>query len=202
MGGLALLSPEQLEVDGGSEFGLAAMILSRFITPPIAVLIIAYLAHRDGMLEPQRSLGQIFRTTALPSIGAVLGVVVFGTMASVLVVPGVAFFLATSVIVPVLVIEAVSPPAAIKRSWELTRNVRWPLLLFWSGYFLMSAIVLFGVVTLTSSVMVPGEAALPLVQNDAFLPGVFTSAVLYAGLVIASYELYCQLVEKTGGSDR
>ena len=195
IGGLALLSPKQIESDGSTEFMLAAFLLCRFLTPPIATLIVSYLARKDARLSAQHSLGRAFKNCALPSIGLVLAVYVFGIFASLfLVIPGVAFFLASSVVLPVLVIEGVSSPVAIKRSWELTRESRWTLLGFFTSYSFLSGLILGGLSWSISSDFPPLSEPLPFVQTDAFLPIIFVGAILYSGLVVASHEVYTQLV--------
>lgn len=193
IGGLALLSPDQVQLDGGDEYTLAAILVSRFLTPPVAVLMTAYLARKDRYLE--NSLWKVFRASGLPSVGLVLGVLVFGLFSALfLVVPGVAFFLASAVVVPVLVVEGLKGPAAIKRSWELTKDHRWPLLGFWTLYGAFSGLVL-ALVSLSTkhsgSVVIE---PLPLVQQDLFLPVILALCVLYAGVVTASYEIYAHLV--------
>lgn len=195
IGGLALLSPKQIEADGSTEFMLAAFLLCRFLTPPVATLIVSYLARRDSRLPAQQSLGSVFKNCALPSIGLVLAVYVFGLVASLfLIFPGVAFLLACSVVLPVLVIEGVSSPVAIKRSWELTKEKRWTLLGFFSIYLALSGLIAGALVWSTSSDLPLLSEPLPFVQTDAFLPLIFVGALLYSGLVVASYEIYTQLV--------
>ena len=194
IGGLALLTPEQTEGSGHLEITLAALLLSRFLTPPVAALIVAYLARKDDRLPRNNSLGKVFKTNAFPSIGLVLAVAIFGMLASsLLILPGVAFLLATCVVLPVLVVERVSSPEAIKRSWELTKDHRWALLIFYSGYYLLSLGVLSLIVSNPAGATEFSES-LPVVQTDAFLPTVFVGALLYAALVIASYEIYTELV--------
>lgn len=194
IGGLALLTPEQTEGYGQVEYTLAALLLSRFLTPPVAALIVAYLARKDGRLPKDHSLAKVFKTTAFPSIGLVLAVAIFGLLASsLLILPGVAFLLATCVVLPVLVMEGVSSPVAIKRSWELTKDHRWALLFFFGAYYSLSLIVL-SVLVWSPTGASEFLEALPLVQTGAFLPMVFVGAILYAGLVIASYEIYTELV--------
>jgi hypothetical protein len=195
IGGLALLSPQQIESDGSIEFMLAALLLSRFLTPPVATLLVAYLARRDSRLPNDHSLGVAFKKCAFPSIGLVLAVYVFGLVASLfLVFPGVAFFLACCVVLPVLVMEGVSSPVAIKRSWELTKDKRWTLLGFFSSYLVLSGLVAGVLIWSTSSDLPLLAEPLPFVQTDAFLPLIFVGALLYSGLVVASYEIYTQLV--------
>jgi hypothetical protein len=195
LGGLALLSPKQVESDGSTEFMLAAFLVCRFLTPPIATLIVSYLSRKDTRLPAQHSLGTAFKNCAMPSIGLVLAVNVFGIVASLfLVFPGVVFFLASSVVLPVLVIEGVSSPVAIKRSWELTRESRWSLLGFFSSYLFLSSLIGGGLLWSTSSGLPLLTEPLPFVQTDAFLPLIFVGAILYSGLVVASYEVYTQLV--------
>ena len=197
IGGLALLTPEQTEGSGQLEFALAALLLSRFLTPPVAALIVAYLARKDELLPKKSSLGKVFKANAFPSIGLVLAVAIFGMVASCfLIVPGVAFLLATCLVLPVLVVEGVSSPVAIKRSWELTKDHRWTLLLFFGGYYLLSLAILSLIVWNPAGASAFSES-LPLVQTNAFLPTVFVGALLYAGLVIASYEIYTELVPET-----
>ncbi len=195
IGGLALLSPQQIQSEGSHEFMLAAILLSRFLMPPVATLIVAYLARKEGRLPREESLGAAFKKCAFPSIGLVLAVMVFGLFATLfLVVPGVAFFLASCVVLPVLVMEHVSTPEAVKRSWELTREIRWTLLGFFCSYFVLCGAVAGSLVWATSSDLPQVIEPLPFVQTDAFLPLVFVGALLYAGLVMATYEIYTQLV--------
>lgn len=196
LAGLALLSPEQIQSQERREFFLAALLLARCLTPPVAALIVAYLARKDGLLDSRSSLGVVFRQNALPSIGLVLGVAVFGSVASLfLVIPGIAFWLASCVVLPVLVVEKLSSPMAVKRSWELTREHRGGLLQFWSGYGVLACMLVAMVGFATSSIRVSDlSEPLPWVQHDSFLPLVLLGSVLYAGMVCACYEVYRQLV--------
>ena len=195
IGGLALLSPQQIQADGSHEFMLAAILLSRFLMPPVATLIVAYLARKDGRLPGEQSLLRAFKRCAFPSIGLVLAVMVFGLLASLfLLFPGIAFFLASCVVLPVLVMEGVSTPEAVKRSWELTREIRWTLLGFFCSYLATCGLISGLIVWATSSDLPQVIEPLPFVQTDAFLPLVFVGALLYSGLVMATYEIYTQLV--------
>lgn len=201
MSGLTLLSSAQMQYQEGREFCLAALTLSRFLTPPIAVLIVAYLARKDGLLPDKQTLWGIFTRSALPSIGLVLAILTFGSFASLLfVVPGLAFFLAASVSLPALVSENLRGPSAIKRSWGLTQGHRWTLLGFWLSYLLFSMAVLVAIILGTSRGTPPSTELLPLAQQEFFLPSVLGLAFLYSGLVTASYESYTQLlkIEKSG----
>ncbi|MFA5506101.1 MAG: hypothetical protein WC423_11775 [Vulcanimicrobiota bacterium] len=195
IGGLALLSPQQVESDGSNEFMLAAVLLSRFMMPPVAMLIVAYLARKDARLSGELSLARAFKRWAFPSIGLVLAVMVFGLFSSLFfLLPGVAFFLASCVVLPVLVMEGVSSPIAVKRSWELTNEVRSTILSFFTSYFLLCGIAVAVLIRATSSRLPEFMEPLPFVQTDAFLPLVFVGALVYSGMVIATYEIYAQLV--------
>ena len=195
IGGLALLSPQQIQSDGSHEFMLAAILLSRFLMPPVATLIVAYLARKEGRLPGEQSLGRAFKRCAFPSIGLVLAVMIFGLLASLFFIfPGVAFFLASCVVLPVLVMEGVSTPEAVKRSLELTSEIRWTLLGFFCSYFALCGLVGGSLVWATSSDLPQVIEPLPFVQTDAFLPLIFVGALLYSGLVMATYEIYTQLV--------
>ena len=81
-----------------------------------------------------------------------------------------------------------------QRSLELTSEVRWTLLGFFCSYFALCALVGGSLVWATSSDLPQVIEPLPFVQTDAFLPLVFVGALLYSGLVMATYEIYTQLV--------
>lgn len=195
MAGLALLSPGQVQSDNSQQFILGAVVLSRLLTPPVAALIVAYLARRDGKLSAEDTLFSLFRRFAGPSVVLVLGVAVF-TVASgaLLVLPGIAFALATCVVLPVMVVEGVQGPRAVSRSFELTAEHRWSLLLFWSG-FLVAGTAFLGAIFAVSTDHVAGLLEpLPLVQEQAFLPMVVAGGFLYGVSVVASYQVYLRLV--------
>jgi len=197
IGGLALLSPDQIQGEGSTEFLLAALLLSRFLTCPAAVMIVAYLARKDERIHTEHSIFRVVQKSALPSIGVVLGIVVFGLVSGLLfVVPGVIFFLASCVAVPVLVVEGGKGPDVVRRSWELTREHRWSLLLFWGSLLIASAGITLGVAAgVSHGAAVPAEP-IPLVQKDMFLPLVITGALLYSMMVSASYEVYVRLASE------
>lgn len=196
IGGLALLAPGQIEAEGDNEFLLAALLMSRLLTPPFAALMVAYLARKQSRLPKDFSLGKAFRSSFFPSIGLVLAIATFGFLATFcFVFPGVAFLLATTVVLPIHVVDGVSGPVAIKKSWELTREIRWTLLGFWSG-FLGLAFAICGLVAVgTSHISADVAKSLPIVQTDSFLPLVITISFLYAAMVTASYEIHSQLVQ-------
>lgn len=195
IGGMALLAPDQIQAEGDNEFLLAAIVLSRLLTPPIAALMVAYLARKDKRLPDGISLAGALKSSFFPSIGLVLAVATFGFLATLcLVFPGVAFLLAMSVVLPVLVVEGVSGPQAVKRSWELTREHRWTLLAFWSGFFGIALTICSMVALTTTRISSEVAKSLPIVQTDSFLPLVVTFSFLYAAMIAASYEIHAQLI--------
>jgi hypothetical protein len=202
IGGLALISPDQIQAHGAPEFFLAALFVSRFLTPPVATLIISYLARKERRIPANSSLGSIFKRCALPSVVLVLGVAVFTALSSlVLVVPGIAFALASCAVLPVMAIEGITGPQAVKRSWELTKDHRWQLLGFWLGFYLLADLFLFGIFLISTEPVGGLIEPLPLVQEAAFLPMVLGLAFLYAVMVIASYQIYTCLVEPPATKD-
>ena len=195
LAGLALISPGQVQADNSREFLLAAVLLSRVFTPPVAALMVAYLARKEGRLPAESSLVKLFRANAFPSVGLVLGVAIFTFVSGfLLVVPGVAFALATCIVLPVLVVEGVHGPPAVKRSWELTRGHRWQLLMFWSGLFLASALFLLLLFAVSTDHVAGLIEPLPLVQHAAFLPMVVGLSFVYGVVETASSEIYTRLV--------
>ncbi len=206
IGGLALISPDQLGTGGTSEFLLAAILLSRFLTPPVAALVVAYLARKEGLLPADQSLWLSFRRCGLPSAGLVLGVAVFTLLSSLLlVVPGVTFALATCVVLPVMVVENMTGPQAVRPSWEVTRDHRWSLFGFWLGLAALASAFLAVIFLLVSEPVGSLVEPLPLVQKDIFLPMVLASAFLYAVGVIASFQIYTRLAvgaSASGDSER
>lgn len=197
IGGLALLSPDQTQIEGGPEFILAAAFLSRLLTPPVATIIVAYLARRDGLISNDVSLYRVFKRGALASVGLVLAVAVFSTLSGLLlVIPGVAFALASCVVLPVMVVEEIYGPQAVTRSWELTREHRWAILAFWTGLLLLSVVFLAGLVVIAAEPVGSIIEPLPVVQRAAFLPVVLGGAFLYGVWVISSFQIYTCLRER------
>ena len=157
--------------------------------------MVAYLARKDKRLPDGISLAGALKSSFFPSIGLVLAVATFGFLATLcLVFPGVAFLLAMSVVLPVLIVEGVSGPQAVKRSWELTREHRWTLLAFWSGFFGIALTICSMVALTTTRISSEVAKSLPIVQTDSFLPLVVTFSFLYAAMIAASYEIHAQLV--------
>lgn len=194
LAGLALISPGQVESDNSTEFILGAILLSRLLTPPVAALIVAYLARQDGRLSRRFTLLSLFRRYAVPSMGLVLGVAVFTVLSSpFLVVPGVAFALACCVVLPVMVVEGVQGPRAVERSWELTKDHRGPLLLFWSGFFILAFLFCLSVCAFSTGSGSFSKDPLPVVQEQAFLPLVVALSFVYGTAVTASYQIYLKL---------
>lgn len=194
LAGLALISPGQVESDNSSEFFLGALLLSRLLTPPVAVLIVAYLARKDGRLSKRFTLLSLFRQYAVGSMGLVLGVAVFTVLSSFFfIIPGLAFALASCVVLPVMVVEGVHGPRAVERSWELTKEHRGALFLFWSGFSVTALLFCAAVFALsTARVSFPIDP-MPLVQEQAFLPLVVALSFVYGTAVTASYQIYLKL---------
>lgn len=196
LAGLALISPSQVQSDNSWEFFWGAVLLSRLLTPPVASLIVAYLARKDGRISSRYTLLRLFSQYALSSVGLVLGVAVFTLVSSLFfVLPGVAFALATCVVLPVKVVEGVQGPRAVERSWSLTKDHRVPLLLFWLGFFVVSVVFLGGVFALSAERMTDLYEPLPLVQEQSFLPLVAAVSFVYGTAVIASYQIYQKLTD-------
>lgn len=193
LAGLTLLSPE---VKGGpewQEFVTGGVLFSRFLTPLAASLIVTYLARQDGRFDKsvawRRGLGAY-----LPSVGLVLAVCFFAAFASLFfVLPGLGFLLASSIALPVLVLEETSVPEAVRRSWERSRYVRDSLLVFWLVFFVGAA----GLLAIVATVFTGGQPdelfRQPLAESGALLPLVVTLSFLYGANTCAGYEIYRQL---------
>ena len=193
LAGLTLLSPGGGGGYEWSEFARNALLLCRFLTPMSACLVVLYLARQESKLSPQTSLRRALALTPA-AIGLVLAVWVFSALAALFfLLPGVGFLLASSIALPVLVVEGTSVPEAVRRSWERTRHIRDSLLLFWS-VFVTLAVGFLGVVAVLAT---QGHPELlwttPLAQSPALLPLVLTGSAVYGAAICAVYELYHQL---------
>lgn len=193
LAGLTLLSPGGSGDHEWSEFARNALLLCRFLTPMSACLVVLYLARQESKLSPQTSLKRALALTPA-AIGLVMAVWVFSAIASLFfLLPGLGFLLASSIALPVLIVEGTSVPEAVRRSWERTRHVRDSLLLFWSVFFTLG-VGLLGLVTVLATQGHPERLwTSPLAESPALLPLVLTGAALYGAAICATYELYHHL---------
>jgi uncharacterized membrane protein len=194
LAGLTLLTPEQKGGPEWKEFVAAGLLLSRFLSPLAACLIVTYLARQDGQLDKEVSLWRVGFRNYLPAVGLVLAVWFFAAFASLFfLLPGLGFLLGSSVALSVLVVERTSVPEAVRRSWERTRYVRDSLLVFWL-LFGASGLGVLSAVTLAFTSGQPEELLrLPLAESRALLPLVVTWSFLYGALICAGYEIYREL---------
>lgn len=194
LAGLTLLSPEQKGGLEWQEFVLMGALLCRFLSPLAACLTVTYLARQDGRLDVGTSLWRSAGAHFLRAVGLVLAVWAFAALASLfLLLPGMAFLLGSSIALAVLVVEDVSVPEAVRRSWERTRDVRGALLMFWL-VFLAGCLGLTAVVALVfTSGQLDELTTRPLAESRALLPLVLTWSFLYGASTCASYEIYRQI---------
>ncbi len=194
LAGLTLLSPEQKGDAEWRQFVALGVLLCRFLSPLAGCLIVTYLARQDGRLPAGTPLGRNAVANSLRAVGLVLAVWSFAAIASLFfLVPGLAFLLGSSVALSVLVVERTSVPEAVRRSWERTRYVRGPLLLFWLVFLAGGLGLTTAVALLFTSGQLVELTTLPLAQSEALLPLVGTWSFLYAAASCASYEIYRQL---------
>lgn len=194
LAGLTLLSPEHKGGPEWKEFVAGGLLLSRFLTPLAACLIVTYLARQDSKLNHHASLWRSGLGHYLPAVGLVLAVWFFAAFASLFfLLPGLGFLLGSSVALSVLVVERTSVPEAVRRSWERTRYVRDSLLMFWLVFCTASV----GILTLVTTIFTrgfPGQLfTQPLAESPALLPLVLVCSLLYGAAICAGYEIYREL---------
>lgn len=194
LAGLALLAHPGQSSQERSEFLFSSLVLCRFLTPLAACLIITYVARQQDLLPRNTNLAKMAAKSFLPSVGLMLGSALFVAALSVFfVIPGLMFALATSVALPVMVIEGRNVPQALLRSWELTRDERGALFAFWS----IVALVASGLLYLVSWVGTQGQPtslmAVSIAESAVALPLIVTSCIVYSFIVSSSFACYRSL---------
>ena len=179
-----------------SEFFWVGLLLCRFLTPLSGCLIVTYLERKDGRIPGETGLWQSAGQQFLSSIGLVLAIDFFSLLSALFfVVPAVAFLLGSTVGLPVLVVEKVRVPEAVRRSWERTLEVRDSLFVFracfgpgWEP------------TRCCGSNRHSRESdelwTLPLAEAP-LLPLVVAGSLVYGAMVCAEYEIYTLLEPTT-----
>lgn len=161
-----------------------------------------YLGRKDGRIPGETGLWQSAGQHFLSSIGLVLAIDFFSLLSALFfVVPAVAFLLGSTAGLPVLVVEKVRVPEAVRRSWERTLEVRDSLFVFW-GLFWAGSVSLLAVVALIATRGHLSELwTLPLAESAALLPLVVAGSLVYGAMVCAEYEIYTLLEPTTVSRD-
>ena len=153
------------------------LLLIPSVIGAVAQLALTWLMATPGA-TPARALGGAVR--ALP---AYLAAVVLITPATtiglvLLVVPGLYLFARMFLVGPAIVIEGLGPVAALRRSWMLTADIGWTMLLF----LVLALLFVFGASILAGGV----GAALGLLFTALGLKGVGSFAAALVGAVVST----------------
>lgn len=193
LAGIALLSPDSSDLFEQHLFTWCGLALARLISPLAAVLIVFYLARKDGAIKNTISLATAVRYF-LDAVGLTIAVWSFTALASLFfLLPGVAFLLGCTIALPVLIIEHTSMPEAVRRSWERTRYVRDSLFIFWLIFIVIALLVLVAVVLVSTGSHPALLLSQPLRESPAFLPIIVAGSFIYSALISACFEVYRQL---------
>ena len=196
LAGLTLLTPSGQSSQQHAEFLFSSILLCRFLTPLAACLIITYVARRESLLPKETGLASTAARSFLPSVGLMLGsALIVAGLSIFFLLPGLLFALATSVALPVMVVEGRTVPQALLRSWELTRDDRGALFVFWSFIALLTAALVYGVSWWGTGGDPASLLAVSISESAAALPLVATTCVVYAIIVSSSFSCYQSLLQ-------
>jgi hypothetical protein len=204
MGLLFLARGAEHTTDPGPELALAGggfLVLALLVLVPVVLAAIARAGVRRLRREPV-TLGDMLGAgwrSYLPALGLLLlvGLAYLGTACTV----AVPFVLLTgwAASLPALVTERLGPIEAMKRSWELTRGLRWQVfggffvlgLIIWAVACLFQAIVVAAVAGVAAAAGGPEHVAssVGVAQGVSFLAQGLEHTLLSTGTAVVYHQL-------------
>lgn len=180
---------------GGIEPGfspgqIVIMIVSVVLTYVlVGALVFGTVQHLGGV---KVSIGSII-SRGLATIGPVIVIaialsIIIGIGFALLVVPGIFLLVVYAVVVPAAVVERPGIVASFKRSWELTKGYRWPVL----GVLLILIVILLVlslIVGTVAGIVVFTMDSITLIVVVNYLVSAFSGALMAVTIAVLYHDL-------------